>query len=204
MPIAMLLQVLLAQSPVCRPPASGWHVTWSVEDPCLLTCNSDACFFEFDTIVVETTGSLTFDDTRSSTAVRVRNFIVDGGLYAGTSASPFRSDLTITLTGTSADQDNPDIHKFYPGGNMNLPFSKVLVANIGATVALFGQPKTPWIKLASTAAAGTNMLNLAEAPHGCARARPQTSARSLSAHASSAPESQGLPATELSSPPRAW
>lgn len=88
-------------------------------------------------------------------------------MLAGTASAPFASDLEIVLTGRSADQDDPSIPKAMVGhGNHELPYSKALVAGKGSTISLHGRPKASWLKLVSTADAGSSTLELAAYPGG--------------------------------------
>jgi hypothetical protein len=132
-----------------------------------LTCTKSACTFSFDTILVHYGGELLIDDRVASTTIYVRLFVVDGKLIAGTKDKPFTSHFEIVLTGKSKDQDDPNIPKLVLGhGAGSVPYSKVLLARFGSLISLHGLPKSSWIKIQRTVAAGSSTIELTDAPAG--------------------------------------
>ena len=158
--LAVLTEALsLPPVPPCTPPTSFVNGVWSVQKPCLLTCANSSCSFQFDTLTVEKDGEIRFDGTKNTT-LRVRLFLIDGKLRAGSETSPFRGKLDIVLTGRSEDQDNSLISKVFVVATPphKLPYSKVLLARPGSIVELHGMPKTPWLKLRQSARAGDEFV----------------------------------------------
>lgn len=128
-----------------------------------------SCAYAFDTIRVRSPGELIIDDSVESITVFSRLFVIEEGgkLIAGTEDKPFNSNFEIVLTGESSDQDDPSIPKEILGhGAGTLPYSKVLLGKARSTISLHGVHKTSWVKLASSAHAGSKTLNLATPPEG--------------------------------------
>jgi len=79
--------------------------------------------------------------------LRAQAIEVTGTLRCGGYYSPHAWDFTITLTGDGSQ-------------NLNGVGDKYLVARPGAEVRLFGERRTPWVRLTSTAFAGATILEL--------------------------------------------
>ena len=102
-------------------------------------------------LVIE--GSLAFADEADIT-LDAEIIIVNGGeLKIGTADAPFTHAATITLHGSQA--------------SVNLPVfgAKVLGLTTGK-ILMYGTPKTSWLHLAATAAAGASTLSFSESPTG--------------------------------------
>lgn len=140
--------------PACTPP-SGSSAVWALASSCSFSGS-----VQFDTIKVPAGVELRVRDNGSASVIRVRVFLVAGALSAGSLEQPFRSKLDIVLMGSSSDQDNSTVPKFWP--DPGLPMSKVLVVQSGGSLQLHGEHKTPWIKLARSAQAGQRAITLVQ------------------------------------------
>lgn len=89
-------------------------------------------------------------DTRSPAAppigITATRILVNGRLEGGTETAPFLGRATITLTGTERDAD--------------VGTAKMLGVYPGGALELHGEPRTGWVRLAATAAAGATTLTL--------------------------------------------
>ena len=94
-------------------------------------------------------GALVFDE--ADLELTAGHVLVLGTLRVGTSAAPFQSRATITLTGSAADGDVMGM------GNRVLGVA-------GGTLDLHGESRRGWTRLAATAPAGAGQLTLEDAP----------------------------------------
>jgi cell migration-inducing and hyaluronan-binding protein len=94
-------------------------------------------------------GALVFD--QRDLELTTGHILVLGTLRVGTASEPFRRRATITLTGTPADGD------VMGTGNR-------VLAVVGGTLDLHGEPRLAWTRLAATAAAGGSQLELQASP----------------------------------------
>ena len=149
---------------ICVVPPASQNGSFAVFESCTLTCEDPLtpCVYEFDTVDVKAGAELSFGES-NSISIKVRRFLVAGSLIAGTENRPYLNKLNIIFTGKSRDQDDPTVAKTYVG---HLPLSKFLIATASSKLSLHGKPKTPWIKLVSTAKAGSNKLVLENMPEG--------------------------------------
>jgi hypothetical protein len=74
-------------------------------------------------------------------------------LSCGTQAAPYYGQFNLILNGPKTD-------------NINGMGARVLGAMDGATIEMFGEPRTAWTKLDATVKAGATSLTLADAPAG--------------------------------------
>ncbi|HEX7242604.1 MAG TPA: G8 domain-containing protein, partial [Longimicrobiaceae bacterium] len=94
-------------------------------------------------------GSLVFDDR--DLALTADWVMVHGTLRIGSERTPYRHRATITLTGSDPAQEVMGMG------------TKVLGV-MGGTLEVHGEPRTPWLRLAATAAKGATQLVLERAP----------------------------------------
>jgi hypothetical protein len=126
-------------------PAEGAAVTIPADKAVLLDVSPPAL------ASLKIDGALVFDE--KDLAVTTGWIAVAGTLRIGTSASPFKHNATITLTGAA---DAPDV--------MGMG-SKVLGVLPGGTLDLHGETRTGWTHLAATAPQGATQLTLATSPN---------------------------------------
>ena len=98
-------------------------------------------------------GSLSFADELNITLEAEAIIINHGELHVGSASTPFTHEATFLLRGHWQSAQLPVFG----------------IKTIGLThgkLSLHGQPRTPWLKLAATATAGTSTLTLESAPDG--------------------------------------
>ncbi|MEO7987772.1 MAG: G8 domain-containing protein [Gemmatimonadales bacterium] len=126
-------------------PAEGAAVTIPADKAVLLDVSPPAL------ASLNIDGALVFDE--KDLAVTTGWIAVTGTLRIGTSASPFKHNATITLTGAA---EAPDVLGMG---------SKVLGVLPGGTLDLHGETRTGWTRLAATAPQGATQLTLATSPN---------------------------------------
>jgi hypothetical protein len=107
---------------------------------------------DIDLAWLEVQGTLTCSDNTLN--VSSRWIVVHGGsLRCGTPFNPFTRNLTITLTGNDVNTSA-----------LGMMGAKVLGAMHGGRLEIYGERRTSWTKLGTTASVGATQITLKESP----------------------------------------
>ena len=114
---------------------------------------------------LEVAGALQFD-AGVATALTAASINVTGSVVAGAPGTPHGNTITITLTGARGTHTARASN--VGGGFTNDGVARGIQVQPGARWELFGQVKTPWLRLGASASNGATALTLDSAPSGWA------------------------------------